>query len=62
MADSRRGLFEIHAEEQARLLRCLLCQRWIETDHEEALALDRARTTTITREVASGEAGLGLVS
>ena len=44
MAESRRQRFDVHAEEEARLLRCLLCQQWIEADHEEALALHRDRS------------------
>jgi len=55
VADSRRERFGIHSEEEARLLRCLLCQQWIEADHEEALSLDRARTTAGGPEGVAGE-------
>ncbi len=50
MADSRREHFDIHREGQARLLRCVLCQQWIEADHEEALAVERAQATGIAGE------------
>lgn len=55
MADSRRENFHIHGEEQARLLRCVLCQQWIEADHEEALTVDRAHAAGIVGERTSGE-------
>jgi hypothetical protein len=55
VADSRRERFDIHIDEEARLLRCLLCQQWIEADHEEALSLDRARMAGGGPEGATGE-------
>jgi hypothetical protein len=55
VADSRREKFDIHAEEQAQVLRCLLCQQWIEADHEEALALERARAAGTADETAGEE-------
>jgi hypothetical protein len=48
VADSRRARFEVHTEDQARLLRCLLCQQWIDADHAEALDLDDGGPTVTT--------------
>jgi hypothetical protein len=61
VADSRRANFDIHGEEQARLLRCVLCQQWIEADHEEALAVERARVTGVAGEMARGETSIDVL-
>jgi len=61
VADSRRENFDVHAEEEAQLLRCLLCQQWIEADHEEALAFERARAAGAAGETAGGEASFDVL-
>jgi hypothetical protein len=61
VADSRRENFDVHREEQARRPRCVLCQQWIEADHEEALAVERARARGTTGETAAGETGLDVL-
>lgn len=61
MAESRKERYEVHGEERARHLRCVLCQQWIEADHEEALALDRARDEGEGTDPAGGETGFAVL-
>jgi hypothetical protein len=61
VAESRRERYGAHGEERARQLRYVLCQQWIEADHEEALALDRAREEGEAGEPTRDETGFAVL-
>jgi hypothetical protein len=58
--ESRRRRYDAHGEERGRQVRCVLCQQWIDADHEEALALERAEEKGKDEDPTRPETGFAL--